>query len=85
MDLAPGPGWSTPSRAPDRSSAKKSLGRMHEVFFPCPKVFHLTASAYRVQHLSLLHEIGWNVEPSQYGLTLPEMSKTNSSCEKLRW
>eukprot|EP01043_Picozoa_sp_COSAG02_P031051 COSAG02_NODE_2008_length_10124_cov_83.805287_9_plen_155_part_00 len=52
VDPAPGPGWSTPSRAPDRiSEGKKSLGRMHEVFFPVSKVFHLIASACWVQHL----------------------------------
>ena len=50
VDLAPGPGWSTPSRAPDRISAgEKKVWANARSFFTCPKVFsphHLGLSRY---------------------------------------
>ena len=53
VDPAPGPGWSTPSRALDRISTGKKVWEECTKFLPVSKSFHLIISACRVQHLSV--------------------------------
>ena len=80
VDPAPGPGWSTPSRALDRSSAgEKRFGvrvQVHEFRPPCPKTekkcFHHIISAccgWRALAPKVFEWVGWSawMFPTGYG------------------